>query len=372
MKFLTNFLFLLFFTLLSCTEKKPLIDEEKFRTVVIYIAADNNLNQEAYKNIAQMEKAFEIENSNLIIYTKLPNTAPALYRIPSIKESKNGRIKIKEYPNHNSSDPHTLKTVMEDVKEIFPAKTYGLILWSHATGWIPPGTGNIKLKSFGEDNGDQMDIKDLDYALPNDLDFICFDACSMASLEVLYEIKNKAKYFIASPGEVIANGMPYDKTINYFFSQDKSGYATLAQKYYEHYNSMLGNYQSATISVIDASLLSTIAQETKSVLLNQTPKYSDLNRSKIQRMDFDRTSNPLVAFDFLDFINQNYSNITSLQSSIEQAVIFKANTPKFNGFPIITNSGLTCYIPISDNEELVHNYYRTLKWYQDSGFSRLF
>ena len=96
MKFLTNFLFLLFFTLLGCTEKKPLIDEEKFRTVVIYIAADNNLNQEAYKNIAQMEKAFEVENSNLIIYTKLPNTAPALYRIPSIKESKNGWNNVKK------------------------------------------------------------------------------------------------------------------------------------------------------------------------------------------------------------------------------------------------------------------------------------
>lgn len=219
-----------------------------------------------------------------------------------------------------------------------------------------------------------MDIRDLHAALPYTFDFIMFDACSMASVEVLYEIKEKAKYFIASPGEVIANGMPYDKITNDLFSSDPHAYSLLAKKYHSHYNNLSGLHQSATISVIDASKLSYLAQKTKRILHSHEPLYTDYNRNHIQRMDFDRIGNPLIAFDFLDFMEQNYNHAPSfkdLKNSLQQTVVFKANTPFFNGFAIDKNSGLTCYIPHPDNEETAHAYYRTLKWYRDSGFDKL-
>src|SRR5690606_19473473 len=188
-------------------------------------------------------------------------------------------------------------------------------------------------------------------------------------------IKEKAKYFIASPGEVIANGMPYDKITNDLFSPDVNAYPTLFRSYHAHYDNLSGLRRSATISVIDASKLQDLASETKQILLSQQPTHADYNREQIQRMDFDRIGNPLIAFDFLDFMEQNYSLTTSygnFSATLEKTVVFKANTPSFNGFTIEKNSGLTCYIPHPDNEETVHTYYRTLKWYTDSGFDNLF
>ena len=91
-------------------------------------------------------------------------------------------------------------------------------------------------------------------------------------------------------------------------------------------------------------------------------------------MDFD-PSNPLIAFDFLDFIEVNYNNsaqLNYLKEILNQTILYKANTPKFNGITIYKNSGLTCYIPHADNEQNVHEYYRTLSWYQASGFNILF
>ncbi|RZF62491.1 clostripain-related cysteine peptidase [Sphingobacterium corticibacterium] len=349
-------------------------DEDKFRTVLVYLAANNSLELEAYKNMDQMENALGDIDGNLIVYAKLPGNKPSLYHIYKKEGEKARKVKIKDYEPHNSSDPITMRLVLEDVRNLFPAKTFGLVLWSHATGWIPSSNGNIKLKSFGDDGGSQMDVKELHSALPYTFDFILFDACSMASVEVLYEIKEKAKYFIASPGEVIANGMPYDKITNDLFSPDVNAYRLLAEKYHAHYDNLSGLHRSATISVIDASKLQDVASETKHIILSQQPLHTDYNRNHIQRMDFDRIGNPLIAFDFLDFMEQNYSHVASyrnLQSTLEKAVVFKANTPSFNGFTIDKNSGLTCYIPHPDNEETVHTYYRTLKWYTDSGFDKL-
>lgn len=356
---------------IGCKPNSSSPDKEKpFRAVLVYIAANNNLSLDAYNNIDQIEENIGEVNGNLLVYAKLPGSNAALYEI----SKKEGKRKIKDYSNHNSSDPTILRQVITEVKENYEAKSYGLILWSHATGWVPANVGPIKLKSFGNDGGDEMDIKELNNALPtNHFDFIMFDACSMASLEVLYEIKDKAKYFIASPGEVISNGMPYNKIVNNLFEEGTQAYTSIAQKYYEHYNALSGNFQSATVSVIDASKLEAVATTTKQVLTAQNPIHEDFNRDEIQRMDFDRYSNPLIAFDFLDFIETNYNNqhVASLKSAINQAVIYKANTAKFNGYIINKYSGLTCYIPNIENEEIVHDYYRSLKWYLASGFNKL-
>ncbi|HMR20121.1 MAG TPA: clostripain-related cysteine peptidase [Sphingobacterium sp.] len=358
----------------GCKDKKPQPPEEqeKFRTVLVYLAANNTLYEEADLNMDQMEEAIGEVDGNLIVYAKLRfGGSPKLYHISKTE----GRKEIKTYGAHNSSDPAVMTQVIQDTKTLYPAKTYGLVLWSHATGWVPPDVRQPKLKSWGDDNGSHMDVKDLNTAITGYYDFIMFDACSMASVEVLYEIKDRAKRFIVSPGEVISNGMPYDKIINDLFSDKADSYTDVARKYYEHYNSMTGLYRSATISIIDASKLDILAQETRQTIVLQAPQYADYNRDQIQRMDFDREpgGNPLIAFDFGDFMEQNYSNslrYVTLANAITDAVIYQANTPEFNGFAIDKHSGLTCYIPHEDNEQRVHAYYRTLKWYTASGFDR--
>lgn len=364
-------------TICSC-EKAPIDIPDTIveRTTLIYLAANNNLASEAELNLQQIERNFSSTKGNIIIFATLPNKTPTLYHIKPTSATKPAdRIIIKEYPNLNSSDPLTLKNIIEDMKQKFSAKSYGLILWSHATGWVPPNVGMIKLKSFGNDAGREMDILDLKNAIPaNTFDFIMFDACSMASVEVLYELKDKTKYFIASPGEVISQGMPYHLIVDDLLETDQDVYKRIATKYYDHYNSLTGTFQSATISVVDASKLQSIAENTKKIIEAQSPLHTDFKRDQLQRMDFDRYSNPLIAFDFLDFLETNYSNekLETLRSHIDQAVIYKANTANFNGFPIHKNSGLTCYIPHIDNEDIAHDYYRTLQWYKASGFDRLF
>lgn len=371
----TLYLLVLCSLLFACKKHEHTPDTKKpFRTVIVYLAGNNTLAEEAYINMEQMERGINNIDCNLIVYARLPNENPALYRIKPKQGEQGGKEKIKTYDPHNSSNPTIMAQVIADIQELYPAKTYGLILWSHATGWIPSAHGNIKLKSFGDDAGQTMDVQDLHAAIPSNFDFIMFDACSMASVEVLYELKDKTKYFIASPGEVVANGMPYAEITKDLFSQGEKSYIEVAKKYHEYYNKQNGLYRSATVSVVDASKLGALAQASKRTLNAQAPLYSDFNRQQIQRMDFDRTGNPLIAYDYLDFISQNYSseNYNIVRQAIDDAVLFKANTPEFSGIAILKNCGLSAYIPHPDNESSLHIFYRSLKWYKDSGYNQLF
>lgn len=368
------FLLLFVFGLFVSCEKDPVQEEKKpFRTVLVYLAANNSLASDAYANIDQMERGLGDIDGTLLVYARLPGQAPTLYRI--VKDENVGIASevVKVYSPHNSSDPEVMQHVIADAQAAYPATSYGLVLWSHASGWIPADYGHIKLRSFGEDNQRTMDIKDLKFALPNGLDFLLFDACSMASVEVLSEIADKADYVIASPAEVVSSGMPYQSMVNDLFKPGEEAYRTIAEKYMQHYNGLNGLFRSATISVIRMDKWAGFIDLTKKTLQSAQPAYIDFHRDQLQRMDFDRFGNPLIAFDYLDFIAQNYGSSVrgELAAYLQELIPYKGATPSFNGFPIEKFSGLTCYVPHADNAS-VHDYYKTLFWYQAAGFNRLF
>lgn len=292
----------------SCGDAVAPIPPLKGRTVIACLAGNNNLSDEAYENINQMEAAIGDVDGHLIVYARLKNIAPALYKIIPDHSEQIRSQKIKSYLAHDSSDPAVMHQVIAEIKAAYPAQSYGLILWSHASGWIPTGYEGIKLKSFGDDNGSTMDIKQLRHALPDDLDFILFDACYMASVEVLYEIREKAKYFIASLGEVLANGKPYSEMTNDLFLPTADASLRIAQKYHAHYNSKSGFYRSATVSVINARELLTMPDISRRLLHSHTSPYADLRRNTVQRMDFERYGNALIASDFKDFMQQNFGS----------------------------------------------------------------
>ena len=364
----------------SGCEKLPVQPEppkRPFRTVMVYMGAHNNLAPYAIENMNAMEAGLGDVDGELLVYARIQGDLPAIYRISSNNSPEIESEKIKVYNDHNSSDPAVMKMVFDDMKRLSPAETYGAVLWSHATGWAPVLPG--KLMSFGADDGyigdeREMSITQLKDALPADLDFILFDACSMASVEVLYELRDKARYVIASPAEVISNGMPYASIINDLFDRNNDAYIRVARKYFDHYDQQEGLFRSATISVFDMSQIERVALASEALFTSFRSPFPDLRRSEIQRMDFDRLGNPLIAFDFVDFVVQNFGEETTedLRNILDSLVLYKANTPSFNGYDITINEGISCYIPHSGNEILAHHVYRQLSWYRKGGFHTLF
>lgn len=355
---------LLFFA--SCTKDDAEMSIAN-RTILVYIGANNNLVTDAYNSINKMEEALTSLDADVIVYARLAGAKPQIYRIQADRSPSIKSTVLKSYSEHNSADPAVMGEVINTMRGYARGKSTGLILWSHASNWLPDT--RIKLRSFNDDNGKQTDLKDLVQVVPAGLDFLMFDACSMASVEVLYELRQKAKYAVASPTEVLSTGMPYDLVLADLVSDDlETGLKRAATTYYQYYLGQGGDYQSASISIINNAYWADVVQENKK-MVDSNPRLQ-VNRSNLQRLDFDPASLS-VGYDYLDFMKQQYGTVDRLSQAFDRLVVYKAHTPNFLGKPIRTFSGLSCYVPTVENN-WVHDYYKNLSWAKDSGFDRFF
>jgi hypothetical protein len=362
MKYYIIFLVIFLIFLVGCNEEADLSDFTVNRTVIAYMAADNDLLGDALADLEEMKQGFSETGVRLIVFIDASGEAPYLLEIGKDTENR-----IKTYGELNSADAGTLRTVIREITGLYPAEEYGLILWSHGTSWLPSG---VALRSFGKDSGKEMNITDLAGALPVKFDFILFDACLMGSVEVAYELREKTNYLIASSTETIYSGFPYDQIIPELLAPEVNP-ARVAQKYFDYYDNQQGAYRSATISVTDMHELDALAEATALVIGDTPFNMANFDRMAVQRLD---VYNEQYVFDFLDFIAKAFpqADLMTLQEQINKTATYKAHTPQFiEEYNISAYCGLGCYIPHPQRNDL-NTYYQQLKWCEASGFSKLF
>jgi hypothetical protein len=123
------------------------------------------------------------------------------------------RTVVAEWPEMNSSDPATLeKFVLYGMKE-FPAKKTMLLISDHGYGWRgicqDETNGDVLMPADGIASA----LKDVNAITGRMVDIVAFDACNMASLEVAYELRDAARYMVASETMEPFDGLPYEMFI---------------------------------------------------------------------------------------------------------------------------------------------------------------
>ena len=345
----------------SCNKDDELNDIPVNCTIIVYMAADNDLSDDAWDNLKSIQSGYIEKGTNLIVFIDPTNDYPHIFQI---MKGVNKRIKI--YPEFNSVDAGRMRQVINDIIGMYPAPGYGLVLWSHGTSWLPAG---VQLRSFGEDHGYQMDIHALADALPVKFDFILMDACLMGSVEVAYELRNKADFIIASPTETLYMGFPYGQIIPELL-QDEPDLKKVATSYFNYYDQLPYAFRSASVSLINTSELEQLALITNRLISGQAFEAEMFDRKSVQRLDVYEEQ---YTFDFLDFIEKAFpdSETGLLKEQLDKTVPYKAHTPEFLGqFAISAFCGLSCYIPMKSGE--LNGFYRQLAWCEDSGFYHLF
>lgn len=134
-------------------------------------------------------------------------------------------------------------------------------MFSHGSGWLPPHTLVNGSRSIIIDNDNEMEITDFAMALPDHLfEFIIFEACNMAGIEVAYELRNKAAYIMASSAPVVSPGFTpiYAGSISCLL-EEAADLQRFAENYFHYWNLMEGDKRSATISIIKTAGLSNLA-----------------------------------------------------------------------------------------------------------------
>ena len=365
--------FLTIALLLLCAcekEEEPQVPLVAGRTVLVYFAADNNLSGSVEGDIAAMEEGLlhtDMHNGNLLVYVDKKGQSPQLLRLVQEGDSIRREL-IEEYAiDHASATAERLHQVLQQVTDTYPSDRYGLVLWSHGTAWLPSDYKNY-LRSFGTDTGNHfMSVNDLTAALSDyHFDFLLFDACYMASLEVAYALRHCTDYLIASPTEVLADGFPYQLFMQDLFTPE-ANVVDIATQFYTYYQSSYG-----TVSVTKTAELADLATACQAIFQGKGEEaLFAVPVQELQIMEY-LTGNVHALYDCADYVRQlaTDAQYAEFQSCLDRAVIYKATTPKSayayaygTYLPINRFSGLSIYVPQAELAEL-NNWYQQLEWYQ--------
>jgi len=266
-------------------------------TIMVYMAADNSLEEDGLADLVEMESIGSCEGVNIVV---LMDTVEAIegthwYVIDPVVDDEPFTHVNTETSLHicdceevlgaggcpgelNMGDGDTLKDFIVASVNYAPAKKYMLDLWNHGGGWYGACWDD---SHYTEDQRiDRLTTEEIGQAIKAAeaeagvwLDIIGFDACLMSGIEVAYELRNLGDYLVAS-----VTGIPLDGWAYHLFLDDliampsmypeALGMQILAS-YVEYYGAETGSglggggveggWTGTTLSLIDLSAVKELA-----------------------------------------------------------------------------------------------------------------
>lgn len=298
----------------------------------------------------------------------------------------------KEYTMNSqiATDPAVMKKVFTDMQTVAPSDSYGLILGSHATGWMKGNS--VQSKAFGDDGGYNIDIPDLANVLKKSfsekLDFVLFDACMMGNAEVGYELKDVTSHCIASVMETPVYGFPYDQILPYLYTENIDYHAVCHEfMSFNKTNNLWG-----TCAVMDCSQMENLASAVKAKLSEWKDALSSVSMRNVQQ--YGVNSYKYFSYDVLDFFRELGRKsgvveadlneaVASIQSALNQAVIAKdcLSGIDYDFEELVIDGTRFCgigmyipkeYNPYVTNKTAWNSYYeRSISWYRAAGWADL-
>lgn len=320
-------------------------EENTERTILVYVAADNNLSQFFESDLKQMIQGSTNlpSNDKLILFIDRNGSSPYLMKV-----EQGDTTTLATFSEDNAtSDAETLRMAMKWAIDHYPAESYGLVLWGHADGWIPRGElvntqagarqGPKRAYGLDSSNGSTwMDITSMAKALASlpKLKFIFADCCAFQCIESAYELRNCTDYIIASAAEIPGEGAPYQTVIPALFSTDDHFYEAAVDAYFAQNSA---GYKEP-LSVVKTSGLDNLAQATYHALASFLPGLDDAGRypdvkGLIYYFDF-------TQFDMNDFILRyaDSNTYTEWKRAFDQAIVYKVWVPVWMANHIVMKS----------------------------------
>ena len=334
------------------------------RTVLIYMSGENSLTQDT-----STPGSFLADDLNEIIegsYQLADDVhlvcfidSVGILNYPHIIEVANGKAtEVYRYDSDfYACDPAKFREVLQYTIDNYPAKEYGLVLWGHGTGWVvsndtvAASKARTITRAYGQDKGWDtnsserwMNISQMASALEGmpKFKYIFADCCCMQGVEVGYELRNTAEYFISSPAEIPGEGAPYHKILPKLFSTSPTFYKEICDCYYDYFIDAYMNDASyyylsgysVPLSVFDLSKMDALASATKELMQSCMPKYPNELNLNGHPFYFAVNSTP-VMYDIKSVFSQ-YASETDYKKWLE---VFNTAVP----YQLLSKKWMTIY-----------------------------
>lgn len=366
------------------------------RAVLVYMTAHNNLSYQKpqdgdsrhfdERDLAEMAEAARAGalGANRLLVLHAPWQGETLLK----EVTPEGFQTLKSYGKAlNTTQSAAMERVIADFKALAPAHAYGLILWGHGSGWLEDGQEKAPRKrSYGgyqtaTGTHTWMNTTTLaDVLEGKGFDYLYFDCCFMAGVEVAYELRHAVETIVASSSELPSEGMPYHKTLPYLMA-DNPDLPKAAAVTFSHFDAMQGYDRTCTISVIRTAALDALAEAVGNAWLSATAVPS---ASAVQQ--FVSPNDYTYRYRYFDLLHAVESAATpeaaaAVSAAVDAAVVYRAATPylwekdadhpwDYYQVKIDCHCGLTTYIPSSQADFDTYGYSQ-LEWATDVA-SKLF
>lgn len=363
----------LFMASCSNDDNNDTTEDVNLRTLFVYMPWSGDrlaLTEDFYTNISDLEESITengLNHERVIVFFSSSSTKAAMYEI-TLNNGICRHDTLKTYTNPEFTTTEGLSSIISDMKAFAPATNYSMVIGCHGMGWIPVGastrsagakpmkmhwenTSGPMTRFFGgTDEEYQTDISTLAEAITNNgikMEYILFDDCYMASIEVAYELKDVSNYLIGSTSEIMGYGMSYDIIGGYLLGTPN--YEAVCNGFYTFYSAY--SYPYGTISVTDCSQLDEMAAIMKTI--NGLYTFDSSLTDNIQRLD---GYTPTIFFDYGDYVANLCTDSTLLKEfneQLERTVPYKTHTEYYYSMfigtvKINTFSGITTSDPSTE------------------------
>lgn len=269
--------------------------------------------------------------------------------------------------NASFADPQTLIDFIQWSKDKFPAEKYILLFWNHGGGPIG-GFGSDQINAYNQDK--HLRTKDIQFALEKStqilgqkFELVGFDACLMASYEILASIKNTTKYYVASEDLEPGGGWDYTSAFNYIADASQINGGNIGKSIVNSFIEKQARDQQsgATLSTIDLakfenfqnSLGNLFSELNNAIIKNGLSSWLSIAKIRSQSLDF--CTNIYAGNDSTDLMDigsflesPGLRKMGILASTIDTAIHALNEVVILKRWDHLVNqtSGLTMYFPL--------------------------
>ena len=345
-------------------------------TIVVYMAADNDLETEGIADLNEMEAASYdhekisvlalLDRSDSYDRTNGDWSDTRLFEVAHDDRGVNGTIVSKQIDcpplncmkgtqtELNMSDPTVLASLLSFARTAYTAEQYALVIWGHGTGWrcarstIAQGQNAQLSRAVAVDDASKtyMTLTQLHKAIQSGmaetkLSFIGFDTCFGMELEEVYELHDSALWTAGSAGVDYANGWNYDSWLTSCGKNHEDGQSLALHAETDQVAS-----GDDTFSIVDEQKVEQVFRRfdelsllaAKEVTDNETLlKMKEILFTKIKKYDAPGESSSVFAdvYSFAEALSQQYPALAAkaeeLKTAVSQAVV---TTGRMNVFPL--------------------------------------
>ena len=341
---------------------------KKMWTFMVYLAGDNNLDQNGVKDLAEMKAVGSSAAINILAQFDRAGQKGETKRYFLRKGGALAADAVMKLGETNTGDPKALLDFIQWGIKKYPAERYAVVLWNHGQGWDDTdvyaneraravhrlahgrirhafffssvrtalaGTGKggtsraILLDDNAKDFLDNQEMKkvlaDVKKTLGRKLDLLGMDACLMSMAEVAYQMRASVWYTVGSEQTEPLEGWPYNTILDTLAKRPALNAQELGAVIVDRYLASYPANEGVTQSACDLARSDTLATAVAGLAKRLADKLGDsavrqaITQARMQVQTYDVPEN-IDLVDFCMLLKQKPGLGNDLTTACQQVI----------------------------------------------------